>query len=82
VIESYPTRLLALVLGPAGPTGGERTDERDREDGCDASPGNSVDGSIGDEREGGREEEKVSGCGMDGRRRLLVRPFGFKLLGD
>jgi len=82
VIESCPTRLLALVLGPAGPTGGERTDEIHREDGCDTSPGNSVDGSIGDEPEGGREEEKVSVTGMDGRRRLPVRPFELWLLGD
>jgi len=79
VIESsLLLRLFALVLGPAGPTRGERTDERGREDeavgscSCDASAGNSVDGGIGEERKGGRGE--ASG-GMEGRRRLLLVPF-------
>lgn len=78
--SSLLLRLFALVLGPAGPTRGERTDERGRKDevvgscSCGASAGNSlsVDGSTGEERKGGRGE--ASG-GMEGRRRLLLGPF-------
>jgi len=68
VVESWLfTRLLALVLGPAG----EQTDGRGREvEGgrccCGVSTGNSVDGYIGEKL------EFEASRGMDGRRRLLV----------
>jgi hypothetical protein len=76
VVELWPLiRLVALVLGPAGPTRGERADEIGREAdncSCDVGAGDVVDGGAVKERRGGEGGEAG---GMVGRRRLFGVPF-------